>query len=213
MSDTETLIEQAFNEAYYQPPAPYVSEQQELVDSLLLDGFDDRDLLREWLRLTTTVQETHELIAGYFDKHNVYYRKGEPLVEQIQHFAHQVERDAQGQFASVNAFRDTVIAEFTGMRLVVDMVLSASTHREKDARLRGLEEIINRGIGRLQQVHFELFRWERWPYSVFSSDSAEARLQRQNWELEDQLKRYHAQFGELSADGEPVSNTNDDIPW
>jgi hypothetical protein len=214
----QALIEQAINPAYYYDEMRVwfrettTNETRELLDALALDGISQADVLQEWARHAEIIAEATATVEGYFDKHNVFYRHNDSLAEKLAHFANQVERDAAGQFNSVNSFRDTVITELTGQRLVVDMAMSAATHREKDARLRGLEEMINRGIRRLQDVHFELFRWQRWPQSVFASDSAEARLMRQNWELEDQLKKYQAQFGKLPSADAPAES-NDDLPW
>lgn len=215
----QALIERVINLAYYYDEMRVwfrettTNETRELLDALALEGISEADVVQEWARQHEVIEDTTETVETYFDKHNVYYHKNDNLSEKVAHFANQVERDAAGQFNSVNSFRDMVIAELTGQRLVVDMVLSAATHREKDARLRGLEEMINRAIGRLQEVHFELLRWQRWPQSVFASDSAEARLQRRQWELEDELKKYQAQFGKLPDEAQPNEPVSDDLPW
>jgi hypothetical protein len=74
------------------------------------------------------------------------------------------------------------------------MTGSASTHGEKAARLRGLSEMIEGGIAKLREIHFEdmsLHRWF-WP-DVFRSDFPVRVYKQRIHELEDRIGQLEAE--------------------
>lgn len=57
--------------------------------------------------------------------------------------------------AGSKQFRDELIVNARALALVVEMAGNASTHREKDARLRGVSELLESWIQKLSREQFE----------------------------------------------------------
>jgi hypothetical protein len=199
MTSPNEVISKAVNTAYHEKhPEDWYNlipdEPHEIEAALVLDGLDLRGT--DILRTLKWYDEIHELVEAQRDKLQLWERDGN-TVDTLRRVFDRYERNASEQYNGVTSFRDRVVTELTAMRLYVTSCMNGATHREKDARLRGLEEIIEQGISRLHNIHRDLFSWSRWPESIFSSNTSEARLQRQVWEMEKQIADYRKQFGKL----------------
>lgn len=89
-------------------------------------------------------------------------------------------------------FRDAVVIELRAMCLVIETALSASTHAEKNARLRGATELIGATINRMRQESFDL-AFSHWHLNgEFTRDHVTSQLFRENRDLKrriDELER------------------------
>ncbi len=106
---------------------------------------------------------------------------------------HQLER----QYHNVIAFRERVVIGFRALEIVVNGVLMASTHREKDARLRGLLDTVSATTEELKDLTREWFSFATWGDTLFRADTSVPQLQRRVWEQEKRLEAYQSKYGAL----------------
>jgi len=95
------------------------------------------------------------------------------------------------QLRRTKEFRDDLIVWLRAMAIIADSVASASTHREKDARLRGMLEVIEGAISTLRKESFDIVLYNRsyYPFDdVFRSDYPTRQLMERIRELENQIK-------------------------
>lgn len=106
-------------------------------------------------------------------------------------------------------FRDDVMIQLRALSLVVEMAGSASTHREKDARLRGVSELIEGAIGKLRKERFEITSSACWGMfeDVFRSDYPTRELLGRIRELEAENRQLRAK-----AESEAAPEETDNIP-
>jgi hypothetical protein len=83
------------------------------------------------------------------------------------------------------------------LEIVVDGTLMATSHHEKNARLRGVLDVINIGIKQLGAMSQAWMSMSYWPNQLLRSDSSIPLLQRRVWELEKQLRLYQEKHGVL----------------
>jgi hypothetical protein len=93
------------------------------------------------------------------------------LPERIESVVSQYKHNATQALQASKEFRDRMIIDLRAISLVLTMVGNASTHREKDARLRGSIEIIEGAIERLERQQFDI-SFAQGPHfeDVFRSD-------------------------------------------
>lgn len=103
-----------------------------------------------------------------------------------------IERYERIGVANVDAskhFRDEMLTFVKAWAMIVDMAANASTHTEKNARLRGMLELLESAARKLYDLKFGVdtswFRHE----DVFASDYPTLHYVRRIHELEDELKR------------------------
>lgn len=99
-------------------------------------------------------------------------------------------RDVYQRLQSPNAhkrFRDDMHAYFRALIIVLDMTGNASTHAEKNARLRGAIELLERMVeqlrGRDLEIIFSHYRWA----DAFASDFPTRRMMDRIHELESEI--------------------------
>jgi hypothetical protein len=126
------------------------------------------------------------------------------------------QRTAVEALAEAKAFRDDLLVEFRALVLVTEMAGNASTHREKDARLRGLVELLEGATRRLREHEFGLahgygYFWD----SVFRSDYPTRHYVRRIHELEDEVKRLRGTTDAAQAPDESGVDTRslDGVPF
>lgn len=115
---------------------------------------------------------------------------------------------AVSSLAQAMSFRNDLLTYFRAMSLVVEMAGNAATHTEKNARLRGMSEILESAVERLRQQDFEVDRYHwSWP-DVFRSDYPTRHFLSRIHELEREL----AQYRRSPQDGQAPSRA-DDVPF
>ena len=105
-----------------------------------------------------------------------------------------------------------LISHLRGMEIVVDMVGNASTHSEKNARLRGLAEVIQTAIKRATEFSYD-FSWKHWGNynDLFKSDFPMRDVMQQLHQKDAEIKRLEAAL--LGGDPHPSADDakGDDI--
>lgn len=149
--------------------------------------------LREVVRI---VSEHQERMGRYYSN-----RLPEVIRSVIGHY-HDL---ATGQLRRTKEFRDDVMIHLRALALVVEMAGSAATHAEKNARLRGVGELIGGAIEKLRRERFEISS-VGWPMfeDVFRSDYPTRELLQRIRELEAENARLSGEpeDGPASGDGD-----------
>lgn len=128
-----------------------------------------------------------EVIKEHSDRLRCYYCGSD--IERISHVINSYHDDASGALEQIKSFRDDLLTYLRAIALVVDMAANASTHREKNARLRGMVELLESAIDKLRKASFEFTLNHRWAsYDIFRSDYPTRHLVDRIHELEDELR-------------------------
>ena len=100
-----------------------------------------------------TIMSTEELaeIFKAAGKHTHYaYPENEHLLDVVERAIYILERDKDNQVLKLKRFQDDILTYLRAVALVADTVGNAGTHKEKDARLRGLISQIESAIQRIR---------------------------------------------------------------
>ena len=154
-----------------------------------------KDDLKELNSKAEVLAKMQEYVHKTSEAQDVYLSSNRSTLEQARILINNVTRRREKMYDQVIRFGDQVTQQLAGMRIVVDGVLSAETHREKDARLRGLLDVIETGIDRLQEKHINDFNHlhSYFPHGLFAADTSRVRLQHRVWELEKQIEELRNQ--------------------
>lgn len=97
--------------------------------------------------------------------------------------------EATGALARAKLVRDDILVYFKALELTLSATEQASTHAEKNARLRGVIELLQQGVEKLRQTDFTE-NTRSWFYDdVFRTDNPTRRYVERIHELEDEVKR------------------------
>ena len=109
--------------------------------------------------------------------------------ERIAHIISDYHNAAVRAISDVKLFRDDLQCYLRGVALVLDMTANASTHREKDARLRGAIELLESAIEKLRNSTCEFtLSHGRQASDIFRSDYPTRHLLHRIHELESELQ-------------------------
>lgn len=110
-------------------------------------------------------------------------------------------RIAANSVSGQKNFQNDMVTHLKAISLVVDMIGNASTHAEKGARLRGLSELIETTIRKLQEKRVEFgYSWYGWD-DVFASDYPVRHYIDQIRQLEREKQELQNQLGATRAEG------------
>lgn len=124
--------------------------------------------MSEEQKLEETISAIKKLVDEHADKQGYLYSY--PLDQQVKAVIRKYEDVATRNLAGVKAFRDEVIVMLRALSLIAETVGNAGTHREKEARVRGLVELLESSIKRLAEADFT-FQRSYWNMpNVFRSD-------------------------------------------
>lgn len=121
-------------------------------------------------------------------EHHVYHRGGDATDVRIDAMVRYFRDQSVRAYEEAHAFREDLITHLRALVIVGEGALSAGTHREKDARLRGLISVVDAGIDRLREYRFKSERSWHWP-DVFRSDYPVRRYIDRIRELEQQVEQ------------------------
>ena len=125
-----------------------------------------------------------------------------PLARRIENLFDKYEQIAVRNVASSEAFRGDVLTFVKAWAMIVDMAASATTHSEKNARLRGMLELLESAAKKLHEMKFTMdLDWWRYD-NVFASDYPTLHYVRRIQELEGMNQRQEEQIKRLQ-DNEP----------
>lgn len=121
------------------------------------------------------------------------------LAERVQRFADHYTRMAGECVQKAHTFKSGVLAWLKGISITSQAVSWASTHHEKDARLRGLIEVVETAINKLDEMQFDQSFMHPWSGEVESwakSDFPTREMRRKIFDLEEEIKRLRQKAGE-----------------
>lgn len=140
-----------------------------------------------------------------------YTRSYGDIIQQINELLAKSERDGRDAIRVTKALVERMIAFLRGMEIVVMSVGDAGTHREKDARLRGLSDVIQRAINACTEFHFD-FGVTNYRYvpDLFKSDFPVREHMQRIHDLEAEVTRLKIKAGEGKAEDVPSSSRTAD---
>lgn len=156
------------------------------------------------------IMKMRDLLTAKLKEWQVYSNSSS-LVETTKALLHKMQYNVERNYHNAFAFRDNVIAEMRAMILVARSCESAATHREKDARIRGLIDVISAGIDTLSRVSDLWYKEVYWGDGLLRSDSSLPWLQRENWQLQKTIDRYAGKYGLLPAEGSADEQGGPDV--
>lgn len=164
--------------------------------------------------LTLEVNEAIEVLKKHQTKQGVFQHTHN-LAQRIKSVMEEYDSTARKALRCSKEFRDRMIIDLRAMTLVLTMVGNASTHKEKDSRLRGCIEILEGAITRLERESFDINLCNQPHFDdVFRSDYPTRHYLERIRELEESLKALQAV--PAPANEVPVSETkaaSDDTPF
>lgn len=115
----------------------------------------------EWEEIRTVLDEYSE---------HTHYHHGGAYHDQVKATIEHFKDSAIQALAGAKATRDDMLTYFRAIVIVVESALAAATHKEKDARLRGVIDVLERTLHKLHQMQFD-FSYRIWDKpDVFRSD-------------------------------------------
>jgi DNA repair exonuclease SbcCD ATPase subunit len=123
---------------------------------------------------------------------------GSDTADRLRHVVEHFRSVAASALAGSERFRDDMLAYLRAMSLCLEMTGNAQTHSEKNARLRGAIEVIERAIESLRNERFDFSRsYWRWP-DPFKSDFPTRELMRSLHQTKDELKEAREEIARLT---------------
>jgi len=77
-----------------------------------------------------------------------------PIDQRLRGILTEYQNASVGAIAACKEFRDRLMMDLRAVSMVLQMVVNADTHREKNARLRGSIELLESAITRLEREQF-----------------------------------------------------------
>src|SRR5262245_39324179 len=92
--------------------------------------------------------------------------------DRVKSLLNRMERGSQAQYHNIMAFRNHALTQFNALQIVVQSCLMGGTHGEKNARLRGLADVISVAVEKLTDVSDRYFDQVNWRWNLLESDSS-----------------------------------------
>ena len=178
--------------------------QNVLIGTILVRAID------KWFKTDgQQLQELRNTIEKIASEHN-WYLNTRHLPDMIKSLVDHAGREGDTAVKEMKSILDAMISYWRGMEIVAESVSDAGTHKEKDARLRGLLDVIERAIQRSTEFSYE-FGVRHYPtyQDLFKSDFGVRDIMRKMREQEAEIKRLKIAAGEAKPEEPP---TDDDEP-
>lgn len=131
----------------------------------------------------TDITEIEALIREHADKLRYHQSFGSPA-DRVKSLLSIYEDKTADAYRHAKQFRDDMLVYFRALIIILDMTGSAHTHAEKNARLRGAVELLERMVEELRRhdyrVMFSHFSWR----DSFASDLSTRSMAQRIRELE-----------------------------
>ena len=152
--------------------------------------------LRKDLRQLEAMVDKFE--AGMQEAGGWRYGYNQTLAERIQRCVDHYTRMAATAVSDAHSFKDGVVAWLRGIAINAQSVSWAATHHEKDARLRGLIEVVEGAITEInkQRLQDRLSAWNGVVDSWSKSDFPTREMRRKILDQEAEIKRLREKVGE-----------------
>jgi hypothetical protein len=113
---------------------------------------------KERARYVQRAVSEYEVALAIVKEHQQTQRlySGHTLPDQLRGVLTEYQDVARNALSLSKDFRDRMVVNLKAMSIVLGMVASASTHREKDARLRGCIEITEKAVDQLLKEQFDI---------------------------------------------------------
>jgi hypothetical protein len=135
-----------------------------------------------------TMDRLKQVIKRHAEKQHTYYSGDE--IEQIESAIRHYEREAANAVAEKLDMTDNTLTYFRAAVMLVESASMGATHTEKNARLRGLTDLLNHTIEKLKRQktenllnHSGYFSWDMATYPYQSVINKCNELERENKEL------------------------------
>lgn len=140
------------------------------------------------------------------------YGSDRDLAARVQRCIDHYTRMAAQAVSNAHGFKDGTVSWLRGIAINAQAVSWASTHHEKDARLRGLIEVVENAISKIDQARFDdhTSPWNGVVDSWMRSDFPTREMRRRIFDLEKEIERLRKQVGEVPPVG--VIQVEDDLP-
>ena len=149
-----------------------------------------------WQRDSEELAELQEYVQRYQEKFSI--RCGGSLKEKLVHALNEYEAIASKALSNAKLTTDDTVTWMRSIALVLEMVGNASTHSEKNARLRGCIELTESAIERLRKIEFT-FHYNRYDSpDLFGSDYPVRHAMSKLHEAEYTIKDLQAQIDRLT---------------
>lgn len=113
-------------------------------------------------------EEIQQVLDEYGEK--THWHHGGAYHDQVKGTIEHFKDSAIQALAGAKATRDDMLTYFRAIVIVIESALAAATHKEKDARLRGAIDVLERALHKLHQMQFN-FSYRIWDKpDVFRSD-------------------------------------------
>lgn len=147
-----------------------------------------------------TIEKIKQLIKRHADSIHTHHCGDE--AEQIASILNHYERTAASAIGEKKDAIDGTLVYFRSLVMLCESIGMAHTHGEKNARLRGLVELLNSAIGKLKQEKTDalLNNWEMYSWS-YSDYPYRGVIEKYN-----DLKRENEELKKL------IPKQNDDLP-
>ena len=139
-----------------------------------------------------TLERLKQVIKRHSEKIHVHYSGDE--IEQVASVINHYEREAAQAIAAKMDMTDNTLTYFRAAVMLVESASMGATHTEKNARLRGLTDLLNHTIEKLKQQksdnilsHSGYFSWDMATYPYQSVINKCNDLRRENEELKVRL--------------------------
>lgn len=123
-----------------------------------------------------------------YEKERDWHYHGDPWDTRLTRVLRHAHDCAAAKIEKVKQFRDDALQWLGAMQIVIDSAGNASTHHEKNARLRGASEIVASAIAKLRDQEFRFEDSLRDFESIFRTDFPTRHYVHRIHELEDQIK-------------------------
>ena len=141
---------------------------------------------------------------------------GNTLAERIESLFHWQHHDLENSLGHLERFTSDLIIWIKSLETVAESVALAETHTEKNARIRGLIEVISITVNKLRQANFDFTSGHYWRApDAFRADSPTRQFVKQLREKDAEIKRLKIKAGELppepresDSSSEPESELN-----
>lgn len=118
------------------------------------------ELERKYERANKTLEEVMKVCQEHCEKQSIHHSYNS-IPDRVATVIREYEDIAGEALRASKGFRDRMATYFQSFGMVLAMVASASTHREKDARIRGCIELVETAIRKLEEERFDLSLCDR----------------------------------------------------
>lgn len=190
---------------------PYKAFKREGEENVLVGTFLVRPIDRWFKTDAHKLQDVSNAIQKIASERR-WHLGSNYLPDQITALVDHAGREGNNAVREMKSLLENLISHLRGMEIVVDMVGNASTHSEKNARLRGLAEVIQTAIKRATEFSYD-FSWKHWGNynDLFKSDFPMRDVMQQLHQKDAEIKRLEAAL--LGGDPHPSADDakGDDI--